>query len=231
MKNFTPTILLVDSDPRTIAAIKNSLTVVTDRAQSLQKDVPLEGVLQELRPEIVFVNFNLDQRRKNLEIKDSLLSLKPDLEFFAFADAADPVLIAHSLELGFRDFFFRPFDPDVICTKLNRVGSSRATKGLELHYSNLRPAQPAALSVPLLLIAVDEGGFHFRSNCFIAKGTCFKFSGKIPQNIFHLPEIELIVSSSERSPGKNTEFIYYAEPRVPTKDHQSALRHFLLGRQ
>lgn len=231
MKNFTPTILLIDSDPRTLAAIKNSLTVVTNRTEALKESAPLEDVLQNMKPEIVFVNFNLEQRRRNLELKDALLNLKPDLEFFAYADAADPILIAHTLELGFRDIFVRPFDPDVICTKINRIGNSLATKGHDLQYTNLRPARPAVLTIPLELKAIDEGGFHFSSTSFIAKGTSFIFSGKIPEKIFKLPQIELVVSSSERGTAKDSPFTYYAEPRVPTKEHQSALRHFLLGKQ
>ena len=230
MKNYAPSILLIDSDPRTIAAIKNALTVVTDRTEILSKDIALENTLQNLRPDIVFVNFNLDQRRKNLEIKDALLALNPELEFFAYTDSADPVLIAHTLELGFRDTFLRPFDPDVICTKINRVGTSRVSKGMELSFTPVKPPRPASLSVSLKLLAIDEGGFHFSSKCFISKGTSFTFSGKIPQQIFQQSGIELIISSSERGTSPS-EFVYYAEARVPTKDQQSALRHFLLSKQ
>lgn len=230
MKNFTPNILLIDSDPRTLGAIKNALTVVTERTEVLSPTSSLEEMLQNFRPEIVFINFNLDQRRQNLETKEALLRLKPELEVFAYADGADPILIAHTLELGFRDIFVRPFDPDVICTKINRIGSSKATKGHELSYTSLRPPRPAVVSIPLQLIAIDEGGFSFRSKCFIAKGTVFPFTGKFCQNIFNQNEIELVVSSSERGNGTN-EFTYYAEPRQPTKDHQSALRHFLLSKQ
>lgn len=230
MKTFTPNILLVDSDPRTLASIKNALSVVSDRIEQLNADSNLEDVLKDFRPEIVFLNFNLEQRRKSLEVKDALLVLKPELACFAYADAADPILVAHSLELGFRDIFVRPFDPDVICTKINRYGDSKNTSAHELKYSVLKPPASAEISLPLKLIAVDEGGLTFRSKSFIAKGTTFPLTGKLSQQIFKQDSLELIVSSSEREPSTN-EFTYYTEPRLPNKDHQSALRNFLLSKQ
>lgn len=229
MKTFSPNILLVDSDPRTLGAIQNSLTVVTDRTHVLKDASAIEEVLRDFRPEVAFINFNMDQRRRGLELKDELLLSKPDLDCFAYADAADPILVAHVLELGFRDIFVRPFDPDVICTKINRLGSSKHTNGHDLFYSPIKPARPAELSVPMRLLSIDEGGFYFRSKSFIAKGVSFTFSGSLCQEIFGQRDLELMVSSSERDLGANV-FTYYAEPKTPSKIHQSALRHFLLSK-
>lgn len=184
--------------------------------------------IDSLRPDIIFVNLSLKQRSANLEFVEKLFA-NPELEclFFGYCDAANAEIIAHAIESGIDDVFSRPFDKDIISSKISRFILNDEAQKLTLQYVPLLNPIKASFKAKFEMTSVDENGITFKTEHFINKGTTFKARDPIINDIFDVPEIELMITKTWIGEGWN-EYFSFAEVREAKDKTSASLRKFIL---
>ena len=228
MKTKTLKALIVDQDS---GMGKSLATELKNLFTQIHIDSDLARVIkecQEVKPQVIFFNLMLAQRTTNLEILEQL-KLDEKTIFFGYNEQHEAELVAHAIELGFQDIFVRPFDADIVASKINIFFLFEKTQDKNLAYSPLRPPLKANLKMPIRLTAVDENGLSFISGNYINKGTTFKLNAPFVKEIFGQETIDLMVTKTWL--GENwKEFFFFAEPRIPNEQISVALRRFILGK-
>lgn len=183
---------------------------------------------EQQKPRIIFFNLNVAQRTTNFEILEKLpLDGDKQTIIFGYTDSPEPELIAHAIEEGFNDIFVKPFDADIIATKINKYFKFEKTQGRDLSYTTLRPPLHGMLNIPLKLMSVDENGFEFKCEHYISKGGSFKLTNPIVHDIFEEDSIDLMISRTWTGDNYN-DFFFYAEPMLSSEKTSAALRRFIL---
>lgn len=184
--------------------------------------------IESLKPDIIFVNLSLKQRSANLEFLETLFAI-PELEslFFGYCDAANSEIIAHAIESGIDDVFSRPFDKDIISSKISRFILNDEAQKLTLQYVPLASPIKASFKAKFEMTSVDENGLTFKTEHFINKGTTFKARDPIISEIFEVPEIEMMVTKTWIGEGWN-EYFCFAEVREAKDKTSASLRKFIL---
>lgn len=184
--------------------------------------------IDSLRPDIIFVNLGLKQRSSNLEFVESFFANSEfDSLFFGYCDNASAEIIAHVIENGISDVFSRPFDKDIISSKISRYILNDEAQKLTLQYVPLINPIKASFMANFEITSVDENGITFRTEHFINKGTTLKARDPIIYDIFAIPEIELMVTKTWIGENWN-EYFSFAEVRDARDKISASLRKFIL---
>lgn len=220
--------LIIDQDPAQGRAIALLIKELFNKIHFEQRVEEIIKECEEIKPRVLFLNLNVDQRTINFEIL-SKLSLNKDEQtvVFGYTDAHEPELIAHAIEEGFDDIFVKPYDADIIATKINRFFQFEKTQPRDINYLPLKPSLPGTLGISLKLISVDENGMQFKCDHYISKGTSFKTDSPIILEIFEEPRIELMVTKTWMGDNYG-DYFFFAEPMLAIEKNSSALRRFIL---
>lgn len=185
---------------------------------------------KDIKAHIIFINLNIKQRNSNLSLLEKITPLKDNSTlFFGYMDAHDPELVAHAIELGFQDIFTRPFDTDMIASKINRFIISNTTIDRDLSYTRMNRPLPAKIQLSFSISSIDENGIHLKSDHYISKGTVFHFDAPIIKEIFEKDSIEFMITRTSVGDHWGEHFAY-AEPRTPNEQYNASLRRFILGK-
>jgi DNA-binding response OmpR family regulator len=228
MKQTNLKAMIIDADPDQAKAMSIVLKDLFSKI-IFQSDVTLAlKEFRELKPNILFLNLGIGQRAIQLEIPEKL-ELTPDeqLVIFGYNDASEPELLATAMESGIHDIFVRPFDADIISTKINRYYVSDKTQNRDLQYGKLTPSLKAQVVFDLKLVAVDENGFTFKGEHFICKGTTFPLKGTFIKDIFEADIQEFMITKTWVNEDQK-DYYLYAEPRDMKEQTNAALRRFIL---
>lgn len=228
MKSKLLTALIIDKDPdqgkqfgQVVSKLFSKLYIEADEKMALEE-------FKNVRPDVVFINLNLSQRSRNFELLEKL-EFSPEKEVIVFAvnDQVEDELLAHAIECGVHDIFVRPFDEDLISTKINRYFISDKTQAHELRYARLTPPLKAQVDLKFRLLSVDENGMTFKSENFISKGIHFPLASPLVADIFGQPEVFFMITKTWTSDDLK-DFFVYAEPRDMSEEMSAALRRFIL---
>ena len=229
MKSKTLNALIVDADldssRQFLAVIKNLFHKtyhVTDPASALKE-------IQETKPQVIFINLNMDQRQKHLELIENLGATDGNKVIFGHGDSFDSEFLAHVIEIGANDIFARPFDGDIISSKINRFYQNELTQDRELNYSSISPNIKAKVEFTFQIVSVDENGITLKCPHHLNKGTVLPLTGGISQEIFETKSIDLMITRTWISDNWKDYFLY-AEPKDSKEQHSSALRKFILSK-
>ena len=183
---------------------------------------------QQIKPRVIFFNLNVAQRTTNFEILEAL-SLSGDNQtiIFGYTDSPEPELIGHAIEEGFHDIFVKPFDADIVATKVNKYFQFDKTQEREIGYTPLKPGLIGWVNLPLKLMSVDENGFEFKSDHYISKGGAFRLGHPIIKEIFEDQDIELMITRTWTGDNYG-DYFFYAEPHLGNEKTSAALRRFIL---
>jgi response regulator RpfG family c-di-GMP phosphodiesterase len=220
--------LVIDQDPnqaKTFAALIKELF----NKVFVQSDIVLaQKEVEELKPNIIFLNLTINQRSSNFETLEKLpLSLDNPVIIFGYNDGSEPELLAHAIETGIQDIFTRPYDTDIISTKITRFYQSEKTSGREIQYQELNPVIKATVKFNFKLSAVDENGLTFKGDHYISKGTIFNQKGPLIKEIFETESQELMITRTWLGEDWK-EYFFFAEPRDQKEQTSAALRKFVL---
>lgn len=185
---------------------------------------------QSIKPQVVFFNFSINQRRFQFDLISRLINI-PDVNplFLGYCDIIGPELLTHALENGVQDLFARPYDADLISSKINKYYQTDKTINRDLSYTVLRPPLEVQVRLKFKLDSVDESGLTFRGNHYVSKGSVIPISVPLIQEIFNTSSMDFIVTKTWVAEDWSNYF-FYAEPKEG-KDHLSAsLRKFILGK-
>lgn len=183
---------------------------------------------EQQKPRVIFFNLNVAQRTTNFEILEKLpLDGDEQTIIFGYTDSPEPELIAHAIEEGFNDIFVKPFDADIIATKVNKYFQFEKTQERDISYTQLRPPLHGMLNIPLKLMSVDENGFEFKCDHYVSKGGSFNLTNPMVQEIFEEDSIDLMISRTWTGDNYN-DYFFYAEPMLSSEKTSAALRRFIL---
>lgn len=220
--------LVIDTDPDQAKAMAD---LVKDLFSSVRPQSDLgtaERDFLNARPHVLFVNLTIPQRSNNFEWLEKIDNSGEELTIiFGYNDSHDTELLAHAIENGVHDIFTRPYDVDIISTKITRYYQSDKTLNRQLSYSNITPSFRAQVKFEFKLTSVDENGFTFRASHFISKGTTFPVKTPIIKDIFEADVMEFMVTRTWASDDLN-DFYVFAEPKDIKETAHAALRRFIL---
>ncbi len=220
--------LIIDQDAD---QAKNFASIIKDlfNRVHIQADAILaQKEYKELNPHVLFLNLTINQRSTHLELLEKL-PIHPEnpIIIFGYNDSSEPELLAHAIETGFQDIFVRPYDADIISTKLTRYYQSEKTSGHEIQYVEINPVIKAQVKLNFKLSSVDENGFTFKGEHYVSKGTSFTQKGPLIQDIFGSDHQEFMITRTWLSDDWK-EYFFFAEPKEMKEQTSAALRRFIL---
>lgn len=230
MKTRTLVAMIIDQDPdyskvmtSTIKDLFNKVYVQPNFTAALKE-------FKEVKPQVLFINLTINQRSVALETLEKLnFDAEEPTIIFGYNDALEPEFLGHAIESGVHDIFVRPFDADIISSKITRYYQNEKTQDRELQYSPLNPSIKALVNFPMKLVAVDENGITLKGDHYISKGTILPFKNQLMKSIFDTDSIELMVTRTW--PGEDWKDYYlFAEPKISNELTNAALRRFILGK-
>ncbi len=220
--------LIIDQDPAQGRAMALLIKDLFNKIHFEQKVDEIIKECNEIKPRVLFINLNVEQRTTNFEIL-SKIPLDGDSQtvVFGYTDSHEPELIAHAIEEGFHDIFVKPYDADIVATKINRFFQFEKTQPRQINYTPLKPSLQGVMGISLKLISVDENGMQFKCDHYISKGTPFKTESPIIQEIFEEPIVELMVTKTWMGDNYG-DYFFFAEPVRSIEKNSAALRRFIL---
>lgn len=220
--------MIVDQDSTQGRAMAMVIKDLFSKVYFEQDGAALIKECHDVKPRVIFFNLNVAQRTTNFEILEKLpLDGDSQTIIFGYTDASEPELIAHAIEEGFHDIFVKPYDADIVATKINKYFQFEKTQEREIRYTPLRPALQGTLDLPLKLISVDENGLEFKCSHYVSKGGVFTLTNSLVQEIFDEPSIQLMISKTWAGDNYG-DYNFYAEPQLSNEKTSAALRRFIL---
>jgi response regulator RpfG family c-di-GMP phosphodiesterase len=219
---------IIDNNPDQARMMNNLVKEIFTKIYIQTDPILAIRELSEIRPQVIFLNLSIAQRSLNFEIIEKISPIKDQQTvIFGYNDSFEGELLAHAIETGIHDIFVRPFDPDIISTKVSRFFQSEKTDALELQYSPLIHPIKTSVKMNLKLKGVDENGLTFKSDHYISKGTIFPLKNDLIKEIFETENMEMMITKTWLGDGMN-DFYIFAEPRVAREQHNASLRKFIL---
>lgn len=230
MKAQSISVLVIDKDPESAKAmaflVKDLFSKV--HIQSELKKVPED--LLNLEPAVVLISLTISQRAENLELAEIINKSAESPLLLGFSDSHETELLAHALESGFQDLFMRPFDEDLIASKINKFIQHENTLKHDLAYSTLRPLIHAKVRFHVRLIGCDENGITMEGDHYISKGTTIALPGVLSRKLTGSEKTEFIVTRTWTGNSWDKQF-FYAEMKSPDEMRSAALRNFINGKK
>lgn len=225
---FVPA-LIVDQNAD---SAKNMTAIVKDLFHRIyvQGDTKLvPGEIAEVKPSVVLLNLSLSHRTENLELAEIIGKGESAPLLLGYSDSHEPELLAHALESGLQDLFMRPFDSDIIASKINKFFQHEKTLKHDLAYTALRPALSARVKFQIRVTGVDENGVTFQGDHYISKGTVVNLPSHLSKDLTGQEKTEFLITRtwSGDLPGQH---FSYGELKTPDEARSSALRRFILSR-
>lgn len=227
MKTLSLNALIIDSDPAYTAHIIPVTKPLFNKVFLAGKTDEVMKEVEENKPNVIFLNLTIQQRQNALDLLDRLKSGHGEAIIFGYTDSAEPDLITHALEAGLQDIFTRPFDRDLISTKINRFYQTEKTLSNEIRYTPLSSPIKARVEMSLKLIGVDENGMTLKGDHYISKGTMITIPEKLAKELFELNSVELMVTKTWVSEDWKNYFLY-AEPKDSKESMSASLRKFIM---
>lgn len=220
--------LIIDQDPEQARHFASVIKDLFNRVFTQADAVLAQKEFKEVNPHVLFVNLTINQRSTHLELLEKLpINPENPVVLFGYNDSSEPELLTHAIEMGFQDIFVRPYDSDIISTKLTRYYQSEKTSGHEIQYVEINPVIKAQVKLNFKLTSVDENGFTFKGDHYVSKGTTFSQKGPLIQDIFGHESQEFMITRTWLSEDWK-EYFFFAEPKDMKEQTSAALRRFIL---
>lgn len=200
--------LVIDSDPDQAKQIAKVLGEVFNSVYISNAEAAVVEA-KNLKPHVVFLNLTIKQRRINLELLEKIKATEENpVIIFGYNEGLEPELTAHALEVGLQDIFLRPFDSDIIASKVNLFFKSDKSLDKGISYSKLAHPIEGRVSLNIKLIGVDESGMTFSSPHYINKGSVLNFNQPLVSEIFEKESIDMLVTKTWLSDDWKTHFFF-----------------------
>lgn len=220
--------MIIDQDPDQTRQISNVIKSLFNKVYTQGNLAEAIKEFGEIKPQVLFLNLTINQRTDNLELIEQLtFNQESPTVIFGYNDSQESELLAHAIETGVHDIFARPYDADIISSKINRYYQTEKTQGRELQYSELNPPVRATLKFNMKLVAIDENGITLKGEHYISKGTSLPFKNTLMKEIFDSDTMEFMVTKTWLGDDWK-EFFLFAEPKTPSEATSSALRRYIL---
>lgn len=221
--------LIVDQDAE---SARNMAALVKDLFNKVYIQSDMMNVQEDLtkvKPAIVMMNLSMSQRTENLELAEIIGKLEQPPLLLGFSDSHEPELLAHALESGLQDLFMKPFDQDIIASKINKFFQHEKTLKHDLAYSQLRPPLNAKVKFSIRIKGCDENGVTIESEHYLSKGTLIRLPGNISQEMTGDEKTEFMITRTWTGDSWS-QFYSYAELKTPDEQKTSNLRRFITGK-
>jgi CheY-like chemotaxis protein len=185
--------------------------------------------IEKLKPAVVLVNLTISQRTQNLELAEIIGRLEAVPLLLGYSDSHEPELLAHALESGFQDLFMKPFDEDIIASKINKFFQHEKTLKHDIAYSVLRPSLPARVKFSIKVTGCDENGITIESEHYLSKGSVINLPRPLSLEISGNEKTEFMITRTWTG-DTWSQFFSYAELKVPDDVKTAALRRFITGK-
>lgn len=227
MRTKLLTTLVVDNDPDQLKQLTKVLSEVFNSVYTTNIDSAVTDH-KNLKPHVIFINLTIKQRRNNLELLEKLKSTEENpVIIFGYNEGLEPELTAHALEIGMHDIFLRPFDADIIASKINLFFKSDKAMDKGISYSKLTQPIESRVSLKAKMIGVDESGLTFSGPHYINKGSVLTMNQPLIKEIFEKDSIDMLVTKTWLSDDWKVHF-FFLEPKNANEQSSAALRRFIL---
>lgn len=220
---------IIDQDP---ASARTMASLVKDLFNKVYAQSDMKLVQEEigkLKPAVMFVNLSISQRTENLEMAEHIGKSETAPLTLGFSDSHEPELLAHALESGFQDLFMKPFDSDIIASKINKFFQHEKTLKHDIAYFTMRPPLPAKVKFNIQITGCDENGVTIHSEHYFSKGTPIKLPPQLTLEITGDEKAEFMITRTWTGDSWG-EYFSYAELRSPDDNKSSAMRRYILGK-
>lgn len=212
---------------------RNMAAVVKELFHKVYSEADTKKVIDEitkLKPAIVFVNLTISQRTINLELAEALGKLTEDSPLIlGYTDSHEPELLAHALESGLQDLFMKPFDGDIIASKINKFFQHEKTLKLDIAYHVLKPALPVKVKFQIKVAGCDENGITLESGHYLSKGSVIRLPRELSRELSGDEMTEFMITRTWTGDSWG-QYFSYAELKAPDDQKISALRRFITGK-
>mgnify|MGYP001612876629 CR=1 FL=1 len=138
------------------------------------------GRIQEVTPDLCFIDLNLDFPGAGYTIIDAVRKLMgASLTLIVVSGVSEKEAIIHAIETGANDFILKPLSRDILAAKISRYVTTEALTDVQ---SPLLPVPdggaPATVDLEFEIRAIDEFGLTLVGKHLLAKGASFYFDGK-----------------------------------------------------
>lgn len=230
MKKHKHSVFIIDQDHdfsmKMVSTVEPIFTTVY-----VQNDLKLfEMDYLGLKPNVLLLNLNLNQREAAFNFLEKTLpklELKPLV--YGYMDSAENEFMAHAVENGIQDVFVRPFDTDIIASKINKHINNEESLKIDIPYVRLLSPLKAKLELKFKILSIDENGLTLTGLNYISKGTKFSMNNPLIQEIFGTPSMQLMVTKTwfDEATGN---YHLFTEPKDSNEVTRSALRRFILSK-
>lgn len=206
--------------------------IVKDLLHKVYFETDTKKVIEEitkLKPAIVMVNLTISQRTENLELSEIAGRMNPPPLLLGYSDSHEPELLAHALESGLQDLFMKPFDEDIIASKINKFFQHEKTLKHDLAYNILKPALAAKVKFAIKVTGCDENGITIESEHYLSKGTSIKLPPTLAVEISGSDKTEFMITRTWTGDSWS-QFYSYAELKSPDDAKTASLRRFITGK-
>lgn len=132
MKTKTLSAMIIDQDPDQTRQISNVIKSLFNKVYTQGNLAEAIKEFGEIKPQVLFLNLTINQRTDNLELIEQLtFNQESPTVIFGYNDSQESELLAHAIETGVHDIFARPYDADIISSKINRYYQTEKTQGRE----------------------------------------------------------------------------------------------------
>lgn len=221
--------LVVDHDAESARVMATLVKELFNKVY-IQGDLKLvQEEIIKLKPAIVMLNLSMAQRTENLELAEIIGKSEQPPLLLGFSDSHEPELLAHALESGLQDLFMKPFDADIIASKINKFFQHEKTLKHDLAYTQLKPAITAKVKFGIKIKGCDENGVTIESEHYFSKGTLICLPGSVAKEITGDEKTEFMITRTWTGDSWS-QYFSYAELKSPDEAKTSALRRFITGK-
>lgn len=222
-------LLIIDQDKD---SAKNMSGLVKELFNKVYIQTELKLVADDIagvKPAVVMVNLTIAQRSENLEIAEIIGRAETSPLLLGYSDSREPELLAHALESGFQDLFMKPFDEDIIASKINKFFQHEKTLKHDLAYTVLKPSIPARVKFSIKIKGCDENGITVESEHYLSKGTVITLPKAVSGELTGDDKTEFMITRTWTGDSWS-QYFSYAELKAADEIKTSALRRFITGK-
>lgn len=224
-----PRVLAIDDDPDFRKALELVITRFGLQIEGVSEPQEFIRRAETSSYDLYLIDLQLGQTDGFSLIDKLRLEKGPKAAIVVISGAKQASSIAHALELGASDYITKPLDRTFLASKLARFFK---TEQIESNRSALhdfpKGQSPAQIAAEARIIEVDEMGIKMTSRCLVPKGTSFKMSSELFNQITEGKTRDCLVTVVDTWLDPDTQLYgHYAEFESADNDFFQKVRRWL----
>lgn len=198
MKPKKPFALVVDDDPIQRTILHSVLTKLGITNETVATSKEFIEKLNKTKPDFCLIDLNLESLGAGFTLIQAIrnvLGYEPIL--IVISGNTEKKAIAHALEIGANDYILKPFDRDVLISKISYYTTTEELQNEQLPLLPVpEGGSPATFNLEFNIQEVDEFGITLNGKHLILKGLALNLESQLLQEITGLSKPPLFTVTS-----------------------------------